>query len=128
MAVADLENFRKRANRNAQEQVKYASLPLMNELLESVDNLNRAVEAAESNSENSPLLDGVRMVADQILNILNSNHCQAIAAVGQPFDPSLHEAIQMQNSDEFPANTVIMEIRTGYMLHERVIRPAQVRP
>ena len=66
------------------------------------------------------------MVSDQILNILKANYCEQIESVGQPFDPNQHEAVQMQPSDEFEANTVMMEIRTGYKLHDRVIRPAQV--
>ena len=146
VAVADLENYRKRANKQIQEQVKYASLNMMSELLESVDNLNRAVEAASQEAAsqeaasqeaasqeaasqeaaNSALLQGVKMVADQVLNILQAHHCEQIQSVGQPFDPNLHEAVQMQPSDDYPANTVMMEIRTGYKLHDRVIRPAQV--
>ena len=126
VAAADLENYRKRANKQIQDQVKYASLSMMNELLESVDNLNRAVEAAEKEDSNSTLLQGVKMVSDQILNILVSNKCEAIESIGHPFDPNQHEAVQMQPSDEFEANTVMMEIRTGYKLHERIIRPAQV--
>lgn len=126
MAAADLENYRKRATRNAHESVKYASLPMMSGLLESADNLNRAMEAAENDSDRTALLVGVRMVADQILEILKANGCQPIAAIGQPFDPNLHEAVQMQASADFPPNTVMAEIRTGYLLHERVIRPAQV--
>ena len=126
IAAADLENYRKRANKQIQDQVKYASISMMGELLETIDNLNRAVEAAEKEDANSTLLQGVKMVSDQILNILKSNHCEPIESVGEPFDPNQHEAVQMQPSDEFDANTVMMEIRTGYRLHERVIRPAQV--
>lgn len=126
VAAADLENYRKRANKQIQEQVKYAPLGMMSELLEAVDNLNRAVHAADDENSNSTLIQGVEMVANQILDILKSHHCERIESVGQPFDPNLHEAVQMQPSDEFEANTVMMEIRTGYKLHDRVIRPAQV--
>lgn len=126
IAVADLDNFRKRADRNARESVKYASLPMMNGLLESIDNLNRAIEAAENDADPMALLVGVKMVADQILEILKTSGCQPIAAIGQPFDPNLHEAVQMQASPDFPPNTVMAELRTGYMLHDRVIRPSQV--
>ena len=126
VAVADLENYRKRANKQTRDQVKYASIGMMGELLESVDNLNRAVEAAEKEDANSSVMQGVKMVSDQILNILQSNKCEQIDSVGQPFDPNQHEAVMMQPSDEFEANTVMMEIRTGYKLHDRIIRPAQV--
>ena len=126
IAVADLENYRKRASKNAQEQLKYASLPLMGELLETVDNLNRAIESANEESADSAFLEGVKMVSAQILNVLQSNKCELIPSVGETFDPNLHQAIQMQPSEEFPTNTVMMEMRTGYRLHDRVIRPSQV--
>ena len=126
VAAADLENFRKRSAKQAQDQIKYASLPMMNELLEAVDNLNRAVDSATENESNASLLEGVRMVSDQILMILKSNHCSPIESIGQPFDPNLHQAVKMEPSEEFAAQTVMMEMRTGYMLHDRVIRPSQV--
>lgn len=126
VAVADLENFRKRTSKQTQEQIRYAALPLMNDLLESVDNLNRAVESESENESNASLLQGVKMVSDQILNLLKANHCKPIEAVGVAYDPNIHQAVKMQPSDEFPAHTVMMEMRTGYMLHERVIRPSQV--
>lgn len=126
IAAADLENYRKRASKNTQEQIKYAALPMISELLEAVDNLNRAIESADTESADSGLLEGVKMVSGQILNILKSNHCEPIPSVGEPFDPNLHQAVQMQPSEDFPANTVMMEMRTGYRLHDRIVRPSQV--
>jgi molecular chaperone GrpE len=123
---ADLDNFRKRTRSQTNEQIKYAAMPLLTELLESVDNLNRATEAAQTESEGSGLLQGVTMVATQLQGLLEKNGCQVIESVGQPFDPNCHQAVQMQPSEEHPANTVMHEIRTGYKLHDRVIRPAQV--
>lgn len=125
IAAADLENYRKRSAKNTQDQIKYASLPIMGELLEAVDNLNRAIESADEGS-NSGLLEGVKMVSGQILNILTANNCKLIPSVGEPFDPNLHQAVQMQPSDDYPENIVMMEMRTGYRLHDRVIRPSQV--
>ncbi len=126
IAAADLENFRKRASKNAQEQIKYAALPMMSELLECVDNLDRAIDSAVNDASNPGLLEGVKMVSSQILGILKANHCEAIESVGQPFDPNLHQAVQMNPSNDFPTNTVMLELRTGYKLHDRVIRPSQV--
>ncbi len=123
---ADMENFRKRTRTQMDEQLKYASLPLLTELLESVDNLNRASESAETESESSGLLQGVTMVAAQLSSLLDKQGCKAIESVGHPFDPNFHQAVQMQPSDEYPTNTVILEIRSGFRLHDRVIRPAQV--
>ncbi len=126
LAVAELENFRKRSRVATQEQIRYASLPLMSEMLEALDNLQRAIDAAEGEASHSGLLEGVNMVASQILSILENHGCKKIEAIGKPFDPNLHQAVQMQPSDTYPANTVMMELRPGYQLHDRVIRPSQV--
>ena len=126
MAHADLENYRKRTRRDMQDQVKYASLPLMNGLLESVDNLQRAIESYEQEPNADGLAEGVVMVAAQIAKVLEDHGCKKINAVGQPFDPNLHQALQMQASDEHPANTVMQDLRSGFQLHDRLIRPTQV--
>ena len=124
---ADLENFRKRSRAQVQEQLKYASLPLISQMLESVDNLNRATESANDESADaSGIVEGVKMVAQQLSNLLEQQGCKRIEAVGQPFDPNRHQAVQMQPSDEYESNTVMTEIRAGFMLHDRVVRPAQV--
>ena len=93
--VADMENFRKRTRQNTQEQLRYASLPVMNDVLEAADNLQRAVGSAESDADSGSLLEGVKMVAQQISSILEKHGCQKIETVGQPFDPNCHEAVQM---------------------------------
>ena len=85
MAHADLENYRKRTRRDMQDQVKYASLPLMNGLLESVDNLQRAIESYEQEPNADGLAEGVVMVAAQIAKVLEDHGCKKIDAVGQPF-------------------------------------------
>ena len=123
---AELDNFRKRARRELEDSLKYAQLPLARDLLMVLDNLNLALNAAADNEAASGLAEGVKMVADQLVNALNSHQIFAIESVGQPFDPNQHEAIQMEASQEYEANTVSREIRSGYRLHDRVIRPAQV--
>ena len=126
MAHADLENYRKRTRRDMQDQMKYASLPLMNGLLESVDNLQRAIESYEQEPNGDGLAQGVAMVSAQISKVLEEHGCKKIDAVGQPFDPNLHQALQMQASDDHPANTVMQDLRPGFQLHDRLIRPTQV--
>ena len=126
LAQADLENYRKRSRRDTQDQLRYASLPLMNDLLEAVDNLNRAVDSHDSEAGSEGLLEGVKMVAQQISTILENKGCKKIESVGQPFDPNLHQAVQMQPSDEYDSNVVMQELRSGFQLHDRVIRPSQV--
>ena len=123
---AELDNFRKRSRRELEESLKYAQLPLARDLLLVLDNLNLALNAAADNEAASGLAEGVKMVADQLMNALNSHKVSAIESVGQPFDPNQHEAVQMEASSEYEANIVSREIRSGYRLHDRVIRPAQV--
>ena len=126
MAHADLDNFRRRTRRDQQDTLKYASLPLMGQVLEALDNFDRAIEAHEQDPNGPGLLDGVKMVAQQISDALAEKGCKKIDSVGQPFDPNKHQALQMQPSDEFEANTVMMDLRPGFELHDRVIRPSQV--
>lgn len=126
MAHADLDNFRRRTRRDLQDQIKYAPLGLITDLLESVDNLHRAIESYEKDPNGDGLVEGVKMVAKQISTTLENNGCKKIEAVGQPFDPNLHQALQMQPSDQFEPNTVMMDLRPGFQLHDRVIRPTQV--
>lgn len=126
MAHADLENSRRRVRKESEDRIRYASTGLMTDVLESVDNLNRAIEAYEADPNGDGLRDGVRLVATQILESLSKQGCKPIEATGQPYDPNLHQALQMKPSDEHAANTVIQDLRTGFQLHERVLRPSQV--
>ena len=123
---AELENYRKRAAREMAEQRRYANLPLMRDLLPVMDNLHRAIEAAEKTHDTASLLEGVKMVGQQFGSVLDKHHCTQIAALDEPFDPHLHEAVSQQPSDEHPANTVLVETQTGFQLHDRVVRPSQV--
>ena len=123
---AELENYRKRAAREMQEQRRYAQLPLMRDLLPVLDNMDRAIEAAEKTHDTADLLEGVKMVARQLAEVLERHHCVRIRALGEPFDPHLHEAILQQPSDEHPGGTVMQVTQTGFLLHDRVVRPSQV--
>ena len=125
-ARAELENFRKRKQRETQEDRRYANMTLMREILPVLDNLTRAIEAAHKTSDLDGLLEGVKMVDEQLLEILRKHHCQRIESTGREFDPNLHEAISQQHSDEHPPGTVLLETQTGYQLHDRVVRPSQV--
>ncbi len=123
---AELENYRKRAAREMVEQRRYANLPLMRDLLPVMDNLRRAIEAAEKTHDTASLLEGVKMVGQQFGSVLEKHHCTQIAALDEPFDPHLHEAVSQQPSGDHPANTVLVETQTGFQLHDRVVRPSQV--
>lgn len=125
-AQAELENYRKRAARQIEEERRYANLPLIRDLLHVWDNMNRAIQAAEQTGQSDSLLEGFKMVVGQMEEVLNRYHCTRIEAVGKPFDPHLHEAILQQPSNDHPHGTVTQETQTGFQLHDRVVRPSQV--
>jgi len=124
-ATAELENFRKRTKREMDDERKYAVTNVLRDLLPVIDNLERALAAGEK-GEQGGLLEGVKLVAQQLMTVLERYHCTKIAALGQPFDPNLHEAILHQPSAEVPAGQVVLVTQEGYRLHDRVLRPAQV--
>jgi len=127
---AELDNARKRWRRDAEQQVRYASTSLLRDLLEVSDNLKRAIESGSGESAaagaSSALLDGVKMVQQQFQSAIAKHHCEPIDALGQPFDPNLHEALAQAPSGDVPAGHVMFESVVGYRLHDRVIRPSQV--
>ena len=125
-AQAELENFRRRMRREMENERQYAALPLLNDLMTVVDNLGRAIGAAEQSEGQVGLLDGVKMVTSQLMGALEKHHCTEIQADGQPFDPNLHEAIAQQPSDEYAVGIVMMTTQAGFQLNDRVVRPAQV--
>jgi molecular chaperone GrpE len=123
---AELDNFRKRAARELDERLRYANLPLLRDLLPVIDNIERAIEAAEKSADASALLEGFKMVDQQLGDVLKRHHCTRIEALHAPFDPNVHHAVMQQPSEEHPANTVLMVTQNGYQLHDRVVRPSQV--
>ena len=125
-AVADLENYRKRVQKDAEQDRLYQALPLVRDLLPGLDNLKRAVAAAELAGQSGELATGVKLVVKQIEDVLAAHAVQPLEAVGHPFDPNLHEAVQQAPSSEHPPMTVIEELERGYRLNDRVIRPTKV--
>ena len=129
-AQAELENVRRRLRKEMDDERRYAAMPLVTDLLPVVDNLGRAVAAAEKNAaksaETSGLLEGVKLVSQQFEGVLARHHAVKIEALGKPFDPNVHAAIMQQPTDEYPPGTVVLVAQEGYQLHDRVVRPAQV--
>ncbi len=123
---AELENYRRRAAREMEQQQRYAALPLLRDLLPVWDNVRRAIEAAEQAGGDPAVLQGFTMVAGQLEDVLRRHDCQKIDALYHPFDPNFHEAITQQPSSEHPAGTIIGETQTGFRLHDRVVRASQV--
>lgn len=125
-AQAELDNYRKRVRKEMEDERRYAQLPLLSDLLPVIDNMQRAILAAEKSSDASGLLAGFKMVVEQLEGVLARHQCQRIEALHQPFDPNFHAAVMLQPSSEYAANTVVQVTQEGYRLHDRVIRPAQV--
>jgi molecular chaperone GrpE len=125
-AQAELDNVRKRLRKEMDDERRYALMPLVTDLLPVVDNIGRAVAAAEKSADASSLLTGVKLVAQQLEAILARHHTVKIDAQGKPFDPNVHAAIMQQPTDEYAPGTVVMVAQEGYQLHDRVVRPAQV--
>lgn len=123
---ADLQNYRKRMQREMEEDRKFAVVPLVKALVPVLDNLQRAVQAAATSKNADELIAGVEMVLRQFEAALASAGVQPINAVGQPFDPHLHEAISQQPSAEQKPMTVLQDVERGYTLHDRVVRPTKV--
>ena len=121
---AELENFKKRMQREKAEALRFASEPLIRELLPVVDNLERALEHDSGNGQS--VLDGVRLVLKALLELLDRHGVKRIDAVGEPFDPSRHEAMAQVVSAEHEPNQVIAQHHSGYLLHDRLLRPALV--
>jgi len=123
--AADFSNYRKRNEAERIEFVKYAKADLIRKLLDVLDGYDRALETTPGDAEGQPWLEGLRLVERKLRQLLESEGLQPLEAVGQPFDPYLHEAVAHLESDA-PEGTVISEYQKGYRLHDRVIRPALV--
>jgi molecular chaperone GrpE len=123
---ADFENYQKRITRDLAQERRYAAMPLAGDLLTALDNLERANAAAQQAGEKGPLEQGVAMVEAQLLDVLRRHGITRIEALNQPFDPHLHQAVMQQPSGSVPPHTVLQVLEQGYLMHDRVLRPARV--
>jgi len=126
--TADLENFKKRAARERQEAIKFANASLLEKLIPALDNLEMALAAANNAEIHSmeSLKTGIAMIYNQLKAALADTGLEEIDATNQPFDPNLHEAVSHQESADVPEGQVLQQLRKGYKLRERLIRPATV--
>lgn len=123
-ALADLENYRRRAQRDRQEEHRYRSLEVLRDLVPIVDNLGRAAASAGSVAD---LKQGVEMIRRQLESLLRDHGVERVEALGKPFDPGLHEAVSHHADPTLTEPTVTEELLPGYRLHARLLRPASVR-
>lgn len=135
-AVADHENYKKRVKRDIDDAVARKAQTLLSSFLPTVDNLERALEIAEpvatkmAGSEDAANIEqvvkGLRMVRDEFLSSLKKNGIEPVPAVGVPFDPAIHDALQQIDSPDYAPGVVIREFEKGYKLGDRLLRPARV--
>jgi molecular chaperone GrpE len=125
---ADFENYKKRIAREKEEFTKYTAERLILEILESVDNLERAIESGRSEDENKEnLLEGVEMTYKHLIKTLEQEGVKCIRTKGEIFDPHLHECVMTENTDKFEEDAVIEELLKGYTMHSKVIRHSKVK-
>jgi molecular chaperone GrpE len=122
---AELENFKRRQARDKADALRFANEGLLRDLLPLIDNLHRAVEHARGSRETAAIADGVEMTLRSLTDALERHGVKIVEALGRPFDPTHHEAIGHVES-EHPPNTVVGEHQRGYLLHDRLLRPALV--
>ena len=123
---AELDNFKRRMQRDKIEAVRFAAEPLLRDVLPVVDNLERAVEHARDAEESSALVEGVEMVLRSLSDVLEKHGVTRVAACGAPFDPGVHQAVAHVEDSAAEPNTVLDEHQSGYRFHDRLLRPAMV--
>ncbi len=123
---AEFENYQKRSQRDNAQALRFAQAPLAFDILAALDNLDRAVAAAQQAGETGPLVQGVAMVQSQLLDVFRRHGVTRLDAQEKPFDPNFHQAVMQQPSKEYQPGTVVQVLEHGYQIHDRVLRPARV--
>lgn len=125
---ADFENYKKRVEREKGEYAKYAAEKIMLELLEVVDNLERAIKSGKTeNASKEKLMEGIEITQKQLLKILEKEDVRPIKCVGDPFDPHIHECVMTEINDKLDEDTVVDELQKGYTMNTKVIRHSKVK-
>jgi len=124
--AAEFDNFKRLAQRDLRDQIRFGNEQLIKELLPVVDNLERAIKAAKDSKSGDGLLEGVHLTLKQLNGALGKFGVQAIPTAGQEFDPSSHQAVASVPSQEVPDKHIVEEFQRGYRLHDRILRPAMV--
>lgn len=124
---ADYDNLRKRIDRERQEYELHANSSLVGRLLPILDNFERALAVGRESDGDSALLEGCVMIYKQLIDELRRQGLKPVEACGEPFDPEVHDAVATDGESEEPANTVVEELRRGYLFRNRLLRPAMVK-
>lgn len=126
-AQADFDNFRRRTIKEKEELTQYASLKVVSQLLPVLDNFQRALQTGGEGVESGSFAKGVDMIYRQLFQVLEAEGLKPMEVVGQPFDPEMHQAVMQVESDEYAEGIVVEAIQSGYVLKDKVIRPAMVK-
>ena len=124
--AADFENSKKRLEREREISLKYAEENILKELLPGIDNIERAMDQGQEANNMESLLHGVELTRDGLLATLEKYGVKAIDSIGQPFDPNIHEALAMEETDAMEPNMVLREFQKGYVYRDRLLRPSKV--
>ena len=124
--AAEFDNYKKRTSREISVLVKNASESLVSNLLPTLDNIERALQAPQTTDETKSFAEGIGIIHQQLRDTLKKEGLEVVDAVDQPFDPTIHEAVMAIERDDKPAETILEEVEKGYMLNERILRPAKV--
>ena len=124
--TAEFENYKKRTSREMDDFRKYANQSLVKEMLSVVDHIELALQAASAGGPENQVSQGLSLTLKELLRILEKFNVTPFVSVGKPFNPEFHEAILREATDKFSENTVVREMQKGYMIHQRLLRPALV--
>ena len=126
--LADFENIKKRTKKEVQDIRKYSTTSLLKDFLPIIDNMQRALEHSklDDTNPNDPLIEGIKLVHKQFISTLEKYLVTPFESLNKPFDPKVHEALQMMETEDFEDNMIVNEYEKGYLIGERLLRPAKV--
>ena len=124
--AAEFENYKRRAQRDQSDAIRYANESLLKSLLSTIDNLERAIQSGKDAGTSGPLLDGVELTHKQLIETVEKLGVRQVSSTGVNFDPNIHQAVAHVESETVEPNTVVEEFQKGYFLHDRILRPAMV--
>jgi molecular chaperone GrpE len=124
--AADYDNYKKRAAKEKEEWTKFANEELIKAILPFIDNLERAVDHSENTKDLNSLVEGIKLTIQQLLQTVNRFGVSPFDSVGKPFDPAVHEAMLVVETDQHEPNRVVEEFQKGYLMNDRLLRPARV--
>ncbi|MEA1927522.1 MAG: nucleotide exchange factor GrpE [Candidatus Auribacterota bacterium] len=125
--MAEMENLRKRLEKERKEYITFANRGMIGDILPVLDNFDRALKSVEHTKESAPYLQGVEMIYKQLEDVLKQQGLEEINALGESFDPHIHEAVQTEETDKCPEDTILEVILKGYLFRGNLLRPAAVK-